>query len=836
MRFFSFPRVAAICFSTHDRGVAGAARTVLLILLVAVSEIIRLQEGYSWWKLANDGVFVFLFHYLWLYAKYIEQPYARLACFMLLAVALGCSGIQIFRNIRKYTQDDEFNVWGLFDFGRVSMYIFVTSSIMRATEKGSVPTPSDPSLHMGGCGVILQLEKKFETFFLGFEACFIVLYCGFRVAYGPWLLFLVSEAEDRDQHTLRLFLSRFHEALALACFALRIFRCSSVQRYEMSTTCCFGVILNTCGILWSLALMSSGVVHSAVNVVLSSSLFYLLVFVLPSQATSVICFAAPFCCICGAAAFQVALGSQESQLLGFVDVFLIMLSTTLVSVARRCMCGIIMQHDSTREKAKLELESLQRDLVHEKVKRCQAEFQLESVRKTISRSHVDCTAHSLAAASNHDHDALLRETLREDYPQLVFEDDHSCASAAKVSNGSAPAVMEGTCRHSGLDRSESSQTCTQNDCLSPTSLVWVEGAAMPWAVSDLSAGQRILCFDHLGGTLKHTEVIEVSQNYGPTTWADVVLADGTTLTVTADHPMHVRNVKSDRATCWGGGATYKMRAQDLSSDMRLHVLKVEEVAVQSVTLRTEISSSVAVSVHQPSRHTLFVGSKRQYGSVQALAIGSVSTPFDDGVHIQHRNTFLNVEETRDEYSRESSRAESSPAILYGKEMSARSLEPDTADGPDVLVSREISEEASNLSATSTLQSADTNGSTEVVLKPAPSQRDSDERVNSGVTSDVERGESSGTQGHFGCESVSLQEVLSLHSTGMNSVGGHLHKHGTCFVCIHENRARYQSNRPSCRFGALCSYCHADHEDVMRAKRQRQNEYRKQKKQQAGSQQ
>merc|ERR1719373_417550 len=77
------------------------------------------------------------------------------------------------------------------------------------------------------------------------------------------------------------------------------------------------------------------------------------------------------------------------------------------------------------------------------------------------------------------------------------------------------------------------------DCLPPDAVVWIEGQAMPSKVGNVGSGQRVLCYDHLAGGLKYSEVVDVAtHDASASEWVAVKLEDGTELKMTSDHPVY----------------------------------------------------------------------------------------------------------------------------------------------------------------------------------------------------------------------------------------------------------------------------------------------------------
>jgi len=164
-----------------------------------------------------------------------------------------------------------------------------------------------------------------------------------------------------------------------------------------------------------------------------------------------------------------------------------------------------------------------------------------------------------------------------------------------------------------LNGTASDTACLPNsgDCLPETALVWVEDTPVPKPLHSIKSNQRILCYDSLARTMRYSKVSGIS--FAPAdyaTWVKVNLEDGTSLEMTADHPVEPnQNGKH-------------VRACDLQPmEDTIMVVKMVAVPVASVEpIAPSWSASCALSVQQPSRHTVLVANSKD--SSATMAVGS----------------------------------------------------------------------------------------------------------------------------------------------------------------------------------------------------------------------
>eukprot|EP00443_Scrippsiella_acuminata_P006716 CAMPEP_0115268914 /NCGR_PEP_ID=MMETSP0270-20121206/52763_1 /TAXON_ID=71861 /ORGANISM="Scrippsiella trochoidea, Strain CCMP3099" /LENGTH=109 /DNA_ID=CAMNT_0002685125 /DNA_START=5 /DNA_END=331 /DNA_ORIENTATION=- len=92
----------------------------------------------------------------------------------------------------------------------------------------------------------------------------------------------------------------------------------------------------------------------------------------------------------------------------------------------------------------------------------------------------------------------------------------------------------------GLSAASAVVPCDGPDCLPENSLVQVEGSTEPRELGDLRVGERVLCEDSLEKTTCYVRVdnVEMTDQSGddPAEWVRLALSDGSSITMTADHP------------------------------------------------------------------------------------------------------------------------------------------------------------------------------------------------------------------------------------------------------------------------------------------------------------
>eukprot|EP00931_Biecheleriopsis_adriatica_P028481 TRINITY_DN16971_c0_g1_i1.p1 TRINITY_DN16971_c0_g1~~TRINITY_DN16971_c0_g1_i1.p1 ORF type:complete len:648 (-),score=111.68 TRINITY_DN16971_c0_g1_i1:63-1982(-) len=244
-------------------------------------------------------------------------------------------------------------------------------------------------------------------------------------------------------------------------------------------------------------------------------------------------------------------------------------------------------------------ETLCRATIQEKVKRCHAEFEAELVKSSEGERRWLETATDSAYMEGPFH-------LSKYHAQSIM---------------SAPPTLgrlEATAARSGCaDRHG-------NDCLPIASQVYVEGSLKAKRSDELQGGDRLLCYDHLLGSLKYVELQDVELISGPVEWTRVVLADGTVMTVTSDHPMRILNSDSAETGSFGLGGGVVRSAKELQpgQDM-LNILKLGATPVKEISSWQDEQPRARVNVQHSWRYSIFSQAEEtQFNGFGAVAVES----------------------------------------------------------------------------------------------------------------------------------------------------------------------------------------------------------------------
>mmetsp|Transcript_27026 Transcript_27026/g.62436 ORF Transcript_27026/g.62436 Transcript_27026/m.62436 type:complete len:777 (-) Transcript_27026:191-2521(-) len=421
-------------------------------------------------------------------------------------------------------------------------------------------------------------------------------------------------------------------------------------------------------------------------------------------------------------------------------------------------------------------ETKRQEMIQERVRRYEAEFAKERVGGAASLMW-----------------SVGRPPVEPSLAETQVTSTTSYVSRAAASVRSAPATM-----HTGAVMKHMRRS---GECLPPDAVVWVEGQAMPRPTCTVCAGDRVLCYDSLSLVPKFVEVLACDTIVGEAAWVVVKLADGTSVTLTADHPTQPQRPLEDLPL------SNHVPAVDLRAGSdRLMVLKIQPVAVKSVlpvqhhTDGASVHRRVALTLQQPERHEVFVapcgGVPGQDMATIAVGSADIAAPprkggaaGDKALGITVKRTFIDVE---DGSSSNGGRCSSCPPRLGVRSAPTRpgvTWAPSTKDGtaahPLVRLRRVGSE--SDVTSISSRQSS------------APTDVD----VLVAVTS--------------GAGAATVGEMLQVRRGGFPSRGSCGHELGTCQVCLFENRHQH-GDGPPCFKGALCDHCHLPHELVGRRKR------------------
>jgi len=327
-------------------------------------------------------------------------------------------------------------------------------------------------------------------------------------------------------------------------------------------------------------------------------------------------------------------------------------------------------------------------------------------------------------------------------------------------------------------------TACEDDCLLPDSVAWVEGQPMPQPLSTLISGQKVLCHDNVSKGLKYAEILDVKTESGTAKWVSVVLEDGTSLQMTANHPVQP-------LTGSHSGAMGAVRAMDLcpGSDY-LMVLKTMPVLVQEVEAgEAESEDRVFLTLRQPQRHSLFVASPPRGGgagvpTVQTMAVGSADVVPTRSTHaITVKNGFIDLPER-----------DAMPV-----------LKRSNSAPPDVLETKWLPSISSAMSSSLDDSSVARFSEEDVELILAPSTRPA-----------WRGGVGLGLEPRYVADAVALSEVLSIQGASLRSFGSFAHAQGNCKSCLFSNRVEHNGGI-ACSKGVFCERCHESHDAMQRRK-------------------
>mmetsp|Transcript_33890 Transcript_33890/g.79248 ORF Transcript_33890/g.79248 Transcript_33890/m.79248 type:complete len:782 (+) Transcript_33890:101-2446(+) len=417
----------------------------------------------------------------------------------------------------------------------------------------------------------------------------------------------------------------------------------------------------------------------------------------------------------------------------------------------------------------------------------------EAIKERVLRYEAEFAKERLSGGSPWNAKAVERE------PSVAPSQPSVCSTAvsrAGASVRSAPAAL-----HTGPVMSQMRRS---GECLPPDSVVWVEGHPMPRPVCTVRSGEKVLCHDTLSLVPKFVEVRDSTLITGHAPWVVVTLADGTALTMTADHPTQPRRETGALPLAGHVAASCLKPGSD-----SLMVLKMQPVEVESVIPTAGCGKRVALSIHQPDRHEVFAAppSSVPGQDVATMAIGSadMAAPAPGSAAAAGRGerafgltvkrTFIDVDDDGDASSLPMTRSSSCPARVRDPPAKSKAVtwapsasKPHAVDSvhpPQPRLRRVGSE--SDVTSQSSRQSS------------TPTDIDVLVAVTSGV----------------GAATVS--EMLHVKKGGFPSKGSVGHECGTCQPCFFENRHQH-GDGPPCFKGALCERCHCRHDLIGRKKR------------------
>jgi len=547
-------------------------------------------------------------------------------------------------------------------------------------------------------------------------------------------------------------------SIAPLCLLLRGFRCYTQDKSTVfidRISIAFDAF-NFLAHSWLAGSAGSAVSSPHFSYLLSILLHYLIIFVFPFQRAVVV---VPVCYV----GFLVGrLTSEVPE--PFVPFFLAI--TLLLAVSANWMI------ERSKKEAFTLLERSTKECINEKVLRCRAEFDKEMAIGSANSTSVRLASDSGIESNHKDCLFAVTDAFKCSGCNLRMATDVQPVVQAPSSCFSAPAVI---CDSNAQDCSlgASVGSCVDGNCLPPDAMVWLECKQQPTPAQDLAAGDRVLCFDRLGQSLKHASITKAQTIAGQAKWVTVTLQDNTKLAMTADHPMRPMRADTDGQM---QNLEQNVCAQDLQpGHHHLLALKVVPVLVTDVQSSGFCESRVSLSVQQPERHAIFVATADQAtGSLQSMAVESC-TPITT-LRMCSRRTFVDI--------MDSESAQEDPLL-----------------------------QRSN-SAPALLSSAQTHLDTAVVRKSCVRPPPSASSVSSasfdvalGSTVYLEKADGNNGQLHLKPSSpktASLNQLLQVRAASLQSVGSLYHESGDCRACAFALRRGDQT----CFKGALCERCHA----------------------------
>jgi len=338
--------------------------------------------------------------------------------------------------------------------------------------------------------------------------------------------------------------------------------------------------------------------------------------------------------------------------------------------------------------------------------------------------------------------------------------------------------------------------CGQNggDCLPSTATVWVEGSPAPVALNNVKSGQKVLCYDNLTKQVQYAAVNGVNlfkSNEVP--WVAVNLADGTSLEMTADHPVEPHK------------QTGHIRAADLRPEKhQLMVVKLAPVSVISVEkVEPKCPTRVALCLSQPHRMAVFASASPQ--SWATMAVGSADAGMTAPLQVRERRGFLEVQPASCITQRRSS---SLPPQLERQSITAQSAyiqkdrEPTTCtlETRSQCVSEQSAQSSLSIvqSSTSSLSSKESATMLLVGFQPTPLMEE--HLPNSSMTQRTRN-------------MLQLSDYMHLKDLGVPTIGSIAHVNTSgglyreCSPCVFDFKHRVKNRAKPCWKSFLCERCH-----------------------------
>jgi len=381
----------------------------------------------------------------------------------------------------------------------------------------------------------------------------------------------------------------------------------------------------------------------------------------------------------------------------------------------------------------------------------------------------------------------------------------------------------GTSAYESDDVAHSSDDCSdaEGDCLPPDALVWTLDSENPVPVSEVKVGMKVLTVDMSltpPVTFQPLQRVSMEHDGQKRSWVRVTLAEGEVMEMTADHPVF--------PTDHGGQTIGPLKAENLvpGADM-LPVLAVRPVLVQTVVPMEpeEVPSSrvrlkLAVDGKRGKRTSprCFLASMPSNSQSTAKSWGFVAlgdaqihpapTRLDALLNANGWDLMLTgtvglsfVAQEGEPALRRSSSDSLLPTLRAAQEMQAKAK---TKVSSTSSVTSVTSDETSKNSA------EENNVEVEVIVGAIDAKSGWTHKDGEWYRTDIETGK----------RSVKLSDLTSLPLSengtrvSMGSLG-HVVAGETCKVCVF-NRKSGQS----CRHGALCNFCHAEHKPYIRPQR------------------
>lgn len=364
----------------------------------------------------------------------------------------------------------------------------------------------------------------------------------------------------------------------------------------------------------------------------------------------------------------------------------------------------------------------------------------------------------------------------------------SCPSIA----GSAPAVLVGTAAANDQDKMFTStpHVCQEGgDCLPETAVAWVDNCPVPRPLLDLSAGERILCYDNVGAKLVYASIMKVAAaaHKQSTKWVKVTLEDGSVMSMTADHPVAAQSAQQNlllsRSCRLAGDLAANNDKLLVLRMMPTLVTKVEHLGHEGQVMPSH-NGWVTIEVEQPERHELLVSASDRYGMPgEMLAVSSCDRkPETKHQRIHNKNTFVCFPETSESAS---SRPNSAPPCIFRQRVSPPASHRNSP--PPSQVSHGGTSDSGPVSES--LPSIDGNDG-------------NDPTILVGDTYDR------------------LSDFIHWKKSGYPTRGSaHQKEQGECRPCsFHYTWLRMPDRRPPCKMSYLCDYCHdSGHVDGWRSR-------------------